>query len=391
MPTDRNDPEKVSPEALRWFQFRQSGLAVPFSTPEVAAGCLVGIQAQILSAAGLALWNRCRRLTWKGCERRILKIRTLVKLWGQRGTLHLYPSDEWPLLHGALSGRGTWQERLLERRGGDISAWRAKVEHVGGLLRERKTLGRRELRESGLKLDEYDLSSWGGIFADLVRRGEACHAGNEGGEGRFSSREAWLPNLLWLPPTREEANVEMLRRYLSAYGPARIRDFAYWRGVAVGEAKSWLERLGSAFTIPIFLLGEEDEEPLFALREHLTALRSPAPKRGMWPLRLLGRFDPFLLACRDKTRLVDPAYYHHVWKKAGHIEAVVLIEGRIAATWRYRREASGLSVEVFPFAPLRTALCATITERATAVATFFGLPLGRISFADPLIPHSSDG
>ncbi|MBF0503274.1 MAG: AlkZ family DNA glycosylase [Candidatus Riflebacteria bacterium] len=378
----------VSSDCLRWFQFRRSGLAKPFSTPESAAGALSGIQAQILSAAGIALWNRSRKLTWRGCETRLFSKRSLVKLWGQRGTLHLYPSNDWPLIHGALSGRGTWQERLLERRGGDIAAWREKVRQVAEILRSRQTIGRRGLRETGLELDEYDLSSWGGIFADLVRLGEACHAGSEGNEGLFASRAAWLPNLVWNPPTREEANVEILRRYLAAYGPSRLRDFAYWRGVSVGEARTWLERFEPGTVVPITLSEEPDGEPLLALYNDVEDVMKPVPKRGEWPVRLLGRFDPLLLACRDKKPLINSAFYHRVWKKAGHIEATVLMDGRIAGTWRYRREVSGLVVEVFPFVPFRPAICAAISERAIGIAAFFGLPFGRIDFKNGEDPGS---
>ena len=44
-------------------------------------------------------------------------------------------------------------------------------------------------------------------------------------------------------------------------------------------------------------------------------------------MRLLGRFDPLLLAHRDKDWVVPAKYYNRVWRPAGHIEGVVLESG----------------------------------------------------------------
>ena len=58
----------LTAEQIRWFRLRRSGLIEPFATPEEAASHLVGVQAQIFPAAGLALWNRTRGLSHKRYE-----------------------------------------------------------------------------------------------------------------------------------------------------------------------------------------------------------------------------------------------------------------------------------------------------------------------------------
>src|SRR3712207_5665196 len=92
----------LSPEQVRWFRLRRSGLVDPFPSPKSAASAHVGIQAQILPAAGLALWNRTRGLTWEQVDSLLHEERTLIKLWSQRRTLHLFPCDEWPLVQAAF-------------------------------------------------------------------------------------------------------------------------------------------------------------------------------------------------------------------------------------------------------------------------------------------------
>ena len=137
-------PISVTNEQIRLFRLRRSGLIAPFATPELAASALGGVQAQILPAAGVALWNRTTQLTHARYEELLFTERTLVKLWGQRGTLHVYPSAEWPLVCGMLAESKSWWGRTAEKeeRYDDYSAL---VEETAALLRERGIIGRANL------------------------------------------------------------------------------------------------------------------------------------------------------------------------------------------------------------------------------------------------------
>ncbi|MCB0077890.1 MAG: AlkZ family DNA glycosylase [Anaerolineales bacterium] len=357
-------------EQVRWFRLQRSGLIEPFERATEVARALVGVQAQILPAAGLSLWNRLPALSHDSYERLLFEERTLVKLWGQRGTLHLYASDEWPLIHAANAVRNRWWERHAE----DAAAYAKAADAVGALIEERGTLGRSDLRESEIALEDHHFSAWGGIFAELVRRGVACHGPAEGGEGRFMARSHWLPELEWAPPDGDEANVKLARRFFAAYGPATVQDFAYWRGWYVAACKRWLAALGDDL-VEVTV----DGAPMLALRDDLDALRRTPPPHDAWPVRMLYRFDPLLLAVKDKSWLVDDAHYKRIWRPAGHIEGTIIDHGRAVATWRYQRKSSGLSIGVSPFAPLPTHVQRAVEGQAQAIAAFFGLPLQEIT------------
>ncbi len=358
----------VSHEQIRWFRMRRSGLVDPFASPEAAAGALVGVQAQILPAAGLALWNRTGGLTYAEFDRRLHQTRSLVKLWGQRGTLHLYPSREWPLVYAMLDGRHQWWHRHAADHLGDDYV--AVVDRVTDLLRRVGTMGRSDLRAAYPDLNDALFSSWGGLFAILVQRGDACHAGQAGNEGRFAHREYWLPDLHWDPPPAAVANAEIARRYLRAYGPATVQDLAYWRGAPAGDTRAWIASLGDE-VVEVEAAGR----PMLALRADLETLAETPPPPEMWPIRMLYRFDPLLLGHKDKTWIVDPAHYGQVWRPAGHVEGTLLEHGHVAGTWRYDRRGGGLVVSALPFAPPATRLQAAVEAGAAGVASFFGLPL----------------
>ncbi len=357
---------KLSATQLRWFRWRRSGLVEPFATPEAAASVLAGIQAQILPAAGVSLWNRTTGLAYSTFDDLLHRQRSLVKLWGQRHTLHLYPSQEWPLIHGALAGQSTWWERQAAKNGADLAARRATIARLAQLLRQHGVLSRSDLRAAGLPLDEEHFSSWGGIFADMVRAGHACHAGQNGNEGRFAHREHWLPGLPWNPPPLDEANIELTRRYLAAYGPATAQDVAYWRGTSVGNVRRWLAALGEEL-----IEVESEGQTRLALWADVDVLNQLPPAPEGWPMRLLYRFDPLLLGLKDKSWLVESEHYNRVWRPAGHIEGTVLENGRIAGVWRYDRRGGGMVVSVWPFKPLPAHAQAALESHAAGVAAFF--------------------
>lgn len=373
---------QLSELQIRWFRLRRSGLVTPFATPEEAARKLAGVQAQILTASMLALWNRTAAgaATETEVATRLFETRILLRLWGQRHTLHLYDTADWPLIQAAHASRRTWWERDAERDPAvQIALFRAGVASAAALLRERGTLSRKELRASGIPLPEALLSPWGGVFAELVRIGEACHARWDGGEARYAHRTHWLPGAEWSPPAAEEAHLKLARRYFRCYGPASVGDLAYWRGSPAGEARRWVAALGPELT-EVTADTPDGPQKMLLLTEDLAAASEAPPEREGWPVRMLGRFDPLLLAHRNKDWVVPAAAYDRVWRPAGHIEGVVLEHGRAVATWRYERIGAGeLSVRVFPFRPpLPLRVGKEVRRQAREIARFFGLKLAGV-------------
>jgi len=361
---------KLTETQVTWFRLRRSGLVEPFDAPETAVSALAGVQAQILPAAGLAIWNRTRKLAYDEFDSLLYQKRSLVKLWGQRGTLHIYASREWPLICGALADQRLWWDRQGEQSSGSRAAYEATVVRVAELLRQRGTMGRSDLRASGLDLDDTDFSPWGGIFAALVQRGYACHAGQAGNEGQFAHRQYWLPDLEWNPPPADQANVELARRYLRIYAPTTVQDLMYWRGAKSADAHRWIAALGDE-VIEVGVRGK----PMLALRADVDALDQKPPERSAWPVKLLYRFDPLLLGIKDKTWIVDARHYKRIFRIAGHIEGTLLLHSRIAGTWRYDRQDSGIAVSLFTFSSLPARARRAVEENAADVARFLGLPL----------------
>lgn len=63
----------------------------------------------------------------------------------------------------------------------------------------------------------------------------------------------------------------------------------------------------------------------------------------------LGKFDPLLLAYDDKSWIVDKEKKSYIWRKAGHVSAVVLLDGKAHATWNYKIEKKRLIISICKF------------------------------------------
>jgi hypothetical protein len=367
---------KITAEKVRWFRIRRSGLVAQFPSPVQAAEALVGVQAQILQAAGLALWNRSPGVSEAALDDLLYRSRSLVRIWGQRGTLHLFACGDWPLMIGALSQRLSRWDGVSAPFGLPREQYGKMLTEVERLLKGSESLGRKGLLGSGLPINERCCSPWGGIYADLVMRGLACHVRRAGGEGRFAHRHNWLPDLEWTPPPHDEANIELTRRYARTYGPVAEKDLAYWRGARVTDVRGWLRELdGELGTV------EHEGEELRYVRGDARTLGEKPPSRGVWPLIMLYRFDPLLMGYRDRSWILDDEFRDRVSRAAGHIEGTVLgpEDGTVCATWRYTRGNGGMTVLVEPFRKLPSEVRRAIKVRRAASPVTSGCPSRRSS------------
>ena len=114
------------------------------------------------------------------------------------------------------------------------------------------------------------------------------------------------------------------------------------------------------------------------MRGSTIAARPPAPSK--WPIKLLGRFDPLVLGTKDKDWFSEPVYRKRVWRPGANVEAVILIGGRIAGTWRYDKKRQGLAIKLTPFTPLRLTVKRRVTKRAEGIAAFMGLELVELNW-----------
>jgi winged helix DNA-binding protein len=373
---------ELTRDQMAWHRIQRSGLVAPFENAEEVARSTVGVQSQFVPPAGLAIANRVDgAFTQDDLDRLLHDKRSLVRTWGQRNTVHVYAVEDWSTVVGGSQVLSTYQERAAKALGVDVADMAAAVERVGEILATRDRACRADLVEEDPLLEPW-FKYGNGIVMDLARVGAACHAGLEGGRSYFAARRRWLPDLEWQAQAVHDACVALARRYFAAYGPATIKDFQFWLGSKAAPAREAVAALGDEL-VEVRVGGEASAgaEAMLALAADVVPMAEPPPLRSEWPLRLLHRFDPLVLAHKDKSWLVEADHYKSVWRKAGYVEAVVFRGGRMEGTWRYDKKGKGLILTVIPFGRISVADRKRLGRLAEPVAAYFERTLTEVVFA----------
>jgi uncharacterized protein YcaQ len=339
----------------------------PLKSLVTVVGDVCGVQAQLMSAAQIALWARVQGLRREDVERALWKERTLVKTWAMRGAVHLLPAKDLPVYVGALKRRVREERRWMARYGVGPQEADTMIEAIIDALAPgpltRQELTERVIDRLGSKARRWVQHSWGGVVKQACLQGLACFGPNQGQEITFVRRDYWLPDQGDL--RAEDAEDELLRHYLHGYGPAALQDFASWAGMTIREASPIRKRLGG----DLVEMAIGDSLALI-LRQDLAAVQSIKAKDRF--VRLLPSFDPYMLGHRDKRHLVDEADYKRVYRKAGWLSPVVLFAGRVMGVWSHERRGKGLHINVEPFIKMTTAIRDGIGAEATDLARFLG-------------------
>lgn len=390
-----SSPKKLelSEEQALYFRARRGRLAGP-GAPDAAtcARDLLGAQSQQEAPSLLALSQRIEgRPTAAALQEQLFaEGRRLVRTWGQRDTIHVYPADEtWPLVVAARErwapqGRSGPQPDTRGERKALSVARRKKIllrEDWAGCVREEylaaldPRIGDRQAR---LKF------ACGRLAWRLSLAGHLCHGRRQGARQTYASREHWHPELNWPRklPDPLGACVELTRRYLAVGAPATVQDVAHFFGARVAEARRWLARLDeNGETIPLNCGGRDG---LLALARDEEVLREKPPRSpSRWPVRLLPRFDTLLMNHADKSWTVpEPALRPQVWGKAAMVAAVILRRGRVAGVWNMKKRGRRLDLIFTPLAGhSRRQLEKAVSAEARAVAAHLELEAGDLRWS----------
>lgn len=334
-----------------------------------------GAQAQVMSAAELQVGVRVD-CSVRDVRSALWERKTLVKTWLMRGTLHLIPAADLPLYTAALSNhwiqtRPSW----LKYIGLSQAEVLKLVDAIGDAL-DGRALTREEIvaavgKNRSERVREVLRSGWGGMLKPAARNGKLCFGPSRGQSVTFVRPVDWLGS--WHEVKPEVALAEVARRYLRAFGPSVKNDFAFWWGHWPGVANAaWTALEGELATVSI------EGQRAQMLATDLVALGS-APQPPF--VTMLPSFDPYLMGHAGRNHLFDATHRWKVSRTAGWISPVVLVRGRVVATWTHRVAGQTLQVTVAPFQRLPPKTLPEVRRCAESLATTLGLTRSEVKLS----------
>jgi hypothetical protein len=282
--------------------------------------------------------------------------RSLVRMLGMRRTVFIVSVDDAPIVQAACTRAIAVRERrklvtLVEETGiaPDGAAWLATVEtDTMSALRHRGEAVGQELSEDVPALRTQisygdETKKWAAVSAICTRVLFVMAAEGAIVRGRprgswTSSQHRWVPRKMWWAGGPEElpvaeAQVELARAWLAAYGPATAADLKWWTGWTMGETRRALVRLG-----PVEVELDGGAGPGLVLPGDVAPVAGP-PGHATEPwATLLPALDSTVMGWADREWFLgDEGQRAPLFDRSGNAGPTVWWGGQVVGGWAQRK------------------------------------------------------
>jgi hypothetical protein len=311
-----------------------------------AARDLVGLHATDPATVHLAALARMAVPEVAAVEQALYDDRALVRILGMRRTMFVEPVELMPVVQAACTDAiATQQRRLLVDMVGragladDPPAWIEEVETAtvkalaarggataGEVAKDDPRLALQIVVAEG-KPYEGRQSVVTRILLLLAAEGRIVRGRPRGswvsGQYRWSVIEDWLPDGAagW---SVQDAQTELVRRWLAAFGPATIADVKWWTGLPMGQVRRAVAEAGTAEV-------DLDGVPGLVLAGDLDPVAAPDPWAALLPA-----LDPTTMGWAGRDFYLGP-HRAVLFDRNGNAGPTIWWDGRVVGGWAQRR------------------------------------------------------
>lgn len=341
-----------------------------YEAPNQVVSWLGAMQAQYYSSVKWAIGLRCKNSTNAMIEQAIAN-GTIVRTWLMRGTLQVVALSDlsWMLEHLAPRAIATSSRRYRQLELDD-RVFSRSYDILAEVLAGGRSLTRGEIL---LELEQAGVSTVGQRGYHILRRagleGLICLGPNRDQEETFVLLDKVAPPIRAME--REEALAALARGYFSSHGPATVRDFAWWSGLTMTDARIGLE------IVKRELRQEKIEGQNYWLPRSDSVLEDVSPM-----VYLLPAYDEYYLGYKERSAVLDAKYDKRAISHYGVFKPMVVIDGQIMGTWKGTYEGGTIVIKSSLFRPLREAESQSLLVAANHYSAFLGLSAKLIDGAD---------
>lgn len=159
--------------------------------------------------------------------------------------------------------------------------------------------------------------------------------------------------------TRDEALLELTKRYFKSRGPATLKDYATWSGLSLTDCKKGIEFTGSLFAKEVL-----DKETYYFEAQHIKPLSNS--------IKLLPIYDELIMGYKNRDAILQ---FNHEARKTFTFDNTILVEGQISGTWRRTIKAKSIDLEYRLLKPLSLKQQAELEKQISRFGAFYNLPV----------------
>ena len=280
------------------------------------------VQAQDFPASKWALGLRLPGSTEKSVEAAI-DSGEIIRTHVLRPTWHLVSADD---VYWMLELSAPQIKTAARSRDRELGLTDDTISHCNNLLEKWLRDGNFLLREELLKrLADFGFSNDNNRVSHILMRAEI-----EGiiGSGPTKAGKQTYALLAERVPVkkllkRDEAAVELARRYFTSHGPATLPDFAWWSGLPVKECRQAIGAIKADFMAEIV-----DGETYF-FHPDLSVLN--AENKAIY---LLPAYDEFIISYKNRAATLTYENHLKAVSNNGFFRPVIIHNGQVIGVWK---------------------------------------------------------
>ena len=169
------------------------------------------------------------------------------------------------------------------------------------------------------------------------------------------------------PLPRDEALAKLTERFFAGHGPATRRDFAWWSGLTMAEAKTGVELTRSALVRTL----ADGTTYWRAQSASAPTADEPTPRAHLLP-----NYDEYPIAFQDHAASFDPSVLANLAPNDDALQAhIVVVDGLAVGGRRRAIQRRAITITTNLLVPLDRAASTAVQTAAEDYGRFLGLPV----------------
>lgn len=163
---------------------------------------------------------------------------------------------------------------------------------------------------------------------------------------------------------REESLAKLVIKYLQSHGPAQLKDFSWWSGLTLTDAKKAIELVKSQ------LVNERvDGKEYWHSPTHSTYYKLPTT------VFLLFVYDEYFIGYKDRRLILEEKYKKNMAAVGNALlTSLIIINGKVEGTWKRSIKKDKVEIRLNLFRKLGKNEKGVLEEEVTGYGKFLGIP-----------------
>jgi DNA glycosylase AlkZ-like len=190
-----------------------------------------------------------------------------------------------------------------------------------------------ELNKANIRTDEYRS---GHLLMRAELDGIICSGEERGNKITYALLSERVPQKNYF--SNDEALAKLAHKYFSSHCPATIKDFVWWSGLTLSDARKALDLVKSNFIYETFNSETYWLNDSFAL-----------PQKNHKSVHLLPAFDEFTISYKNRSASLHSAHYKITFSSNGMFNPLIVIDGQAVGLWKrtFKKDKVIIEIELF--------------------------------------------